>query len=270
MFIDPNTIPPTGSGVLDAAHNRLAQVVNKAYEEWQVGGDTARLRETFLCFLGMVRRHFVQEEHIIRSSGFPGWQEHRLIHQRIEADLDTLFGELESSSWASSRIIEAFKAIDAILYEHECSEDQEFWHVLSGIQESIGDMEPLIAWTDDLRVGVDQIDREHKALVKSVNRVYVDMISGADAGKIESDLEALHSQVTCHFATEEMYMEEHNTPGLAVHRVLHTNLVNDFKGLSAQYREGRYGRVSEAFQKRLKFWLLDHMIHVDKGIGESS
>lgn len=266
MFIDPDVIPSTGSGVLDAAHARLAQVVNEAYDEWREKGQTDVLRETFQYFQKMAERHFLQEEHIIRSAGFEGWREHRETHVRILKDLNQLLEQLDAGNWASQDVIEAFKAVDSLIYEHECSEDQDFWSVVARQRSDFALMEPLIGWSDAYSVGIMDIDKDHAALVRLVNRIHIDTVAGAGPRRIETGLEALRTRARSHFVAEEALMNMYGVPTLGIHRVLHENLEHELDRIIEAHRKKGFCDVDAALQRRLKVWLVDHIVNVDRDI----
>lgn len=263
MFINTDAIPPTGSGILDAAHVRLAEVVNQAYESWRRTQDKAALRDSFWSLLVMVERHFVQEEHIIRAAGYEHWAEHGDVHQEILADLRLLVEHLEVIDWTEPEVSEAFGDIESLLYDHECSDDMDFQTVLGRREESIRDTEPLIAWSRRYLTGIPEIDQEHRDLVKLANKVHVNMVSGAGTRAVELSLDELLGEVACHFATEEMYMEREGAPGQAVHRILHDNLLKELGLVVQSYHSGRFTDVDAVLQKRIKFWLMDHIVNVD-------
>ena len=125
-----------------------------------------------------------------------------------------------------------------------------------------------IQWTDDLTVGVNEIDNQHKELFKRVNDLSQAMWQGE--GKEESArlLFFLGDYVVTHFGTEERLMNLRNYPDFKAHKSIHDKFVKDLEGLKAQFSSGEItsSMVIKVLDETCN-WLRAHIKGVDKKLG---
>ena len=78
-----------------------------------------------------------------------------------------------------------------------------------------------LEWDDYMSVGVDDIDEQHKDLIKAINRLY-EVVMRGDIGEMRTArrkaLDDLDHYVRHHFASEERFMEKISYPLLDEHR----------------------------------------------------
>lgn len=263
MFINPKRIPETGSPVLDAAHVRLAQVVNRAYDQWKAGESLEAVNETLDQFLEMVGAHFGEEEALIRDAGYPDWQKHQETHRAFLATLKDICDRMRDPDRASGEMVETFTFIDRLLYEHEFLDDQEFWETFRHEKHVLAMHEPLIAWSDEAKIGHAEIDRQHETLVKLLNRLHVEIEQGCDREEVMAQLVEIMEHTKWHFAYEERYMLENSLKGYEGHKILHDNLLQEVVQVAQDFEVGRFDRMEDLLENFLKYWLLDHIRHVD-------
>ena len=269
MFIDPKRIPATGSPLLDRAHERLAHVVNRAYEQWRDGQPHHVYMDTLAEFMEMLEDHFREEVQIIRAAGFDRVEEHMGIHAELTKRLKGLLADLAAEK-TDVGVPDAFTFIDRILYEHEFLDDQEFWGCFQkGVEAGVEPNEPLLAWSDELSIGDHDIDRQHQALVKLLNRLRQALESRAPAEEIAAQLGEIKRHTEWHFRYEEGLMDEHDLKGADAHKMLHESLLADLDDVVADFSGGKYDQLEDLLQNYLKFWLLDHITHVDRGLGRT-
>jgi hemerythrin len=121
-------------------------------------------------------------------------------------------------------------------------------------------------WTDELSIGVEQIDNQHKKLVSIVNDFHenVDKDSGETA--VRKTLKDLVHYVQTHFADEEKVMEKYNYPQLEFHRRMHEGLTDSvFKYVEKLQIGQKIINLDMAIF--LKGWLENHIAETDKKIG---
>ena len=75
-----------------------------------------------------------------------------------------------------------------------------------------------IKWSEDLSVGVELIDEQHKEMFNRINRLLraIGEIGGAE--QVVATADFLQDYVVQHFAAEEEQMVLHEYPGLASHK----------------------------------------------------
>lgn len=121
----------------------------------------------------------------------------------------------------------------------------------------------LIVWNEQLRVGVDIIDAQHKELVRMANELADAMKTGHGRdvlGKLFADLTAYTAS---HFATEERLMREHCYPAADDHRRQHDELRRTVAGLADKAKAGSVV-VSLETMLLLRDWLSRHIQHSDR------
>ena len=266
MFIDAKRIPKTGHPTIDLAHERLAHVINRAYDQWRNGEAADVYLETLEEFLRMADEHFAEELGIVHQAGYEDWEQHGLIHADLQQNLLNLMADLRADP-SKDKVMDAFTMIDRVLYEHEFLDDQEFWDTFQKPEASRAHHEPLIVWSDDFSVRVKEIDRQHKALVKLLNRLHYALEDREPKEEVIAQLGEIGAHTQWHFSYEEKLMEEHDLRGAEAHKMLHESLLGDLTDVVSDFDEGKYDQLEDLLQNYLKYWLLDHITHVDKGLG---
>ena len=115
-----------------------------------------------------------------------------------------------------------------------------------------------IGWRDQFRVGIPQVDSEHKrlfALVKSLS------VTSADQTVAE-----LLDYVVMHFSNEQALMERSCYPDFAQHLKLHEEFgahVADFLGSGEAWHEDRV----QELRRFLNRWLIGHILTHDLRFG---
>lgn len=121
----------------------------------------------------------------------------------------------------------------------------------------------LIEWTSALELGVDQMDRQHRQLVRILNELHQAMLGGSQPRDLMRVMEELIQYTKYHFATEERLMAEANYAGLALHRQKHQALTARVEEYASEVLRGR-ATVSLSILQFLKDWLNRHILGTDK------
>ena len=123
-------------------------------------------------------------------------------------------------------------------------------------------------WTEDLSVGIELIDEQHKLLIQRLD----DVANAIDEGKGESlivkTLSFLIDYTNFHFSTEEKNMKAHNYPGFEDHHIAHEDLKKTLNDLEEDFKdEGATHILLEAINTFLNNWLITHIKGVDVKFG---
>ncbi len=122
------------------------------------------------------------------------------------------------------------------------------------------------AWTDEMSVGVDAIDNDHKKLLSLLNEM--EYIINADVasnnGAIESVLSELIDYTDYHFDREEVLMEACGYPELENHKQVHEALKGQAHNLLNQFRQKSSSYSPKAILIFLNDWLVEHILGMDK------
>ena len=128
-------------------------------------------------------------------------------------------------------------------------------------------------WTEDLTVGVEKIDSQHRELFKRINSLRTALRDGSARDETEKTLEFLEQYVQEHFAMEENYMRKYGYHGIMAHRTEHEGFVKDLNEYKAKWKElNREGEITSfleiEMERRFSQWLADHIGRTDKAMGE--
>jgi hemerythrin len=115
----------------------------------------------------------------------------------------------------------------------------------------------LIKWTEEFRLGIDQVDAEHKALIELINGLYDVMQVGADYVQIVEILGEIYSQIAVHFAHEEDLMRESGYTRYEEHREDHETLLDDLREIMDEVEaDGSFDEIE--LSSDLNRWFVDH------------
>ena len=126
-----------------------------------------------------------------------------------------------------------------------------------------------IEWTQDLSVGINLIDEQHKMLFQRLNdlAIAIDMSQGEK--KIASTLDFLVDYTNFHFSTEEKNMNQLDYSGTDYHKQQHQEFVNTLNHLVEDFKEeGATRALSTAINVFLNNWLINHIGTVDVQFGK--
>jgi hemerythrin len=123
-------------------------------------------------------------------------------------------------------------------------------------------MSDFFVWTEEeYGLHVDSMDNEHQQLIAKMNLLY-------DAVAVKDPYETLlllvndlASYTVKHFSDEEAYMEKINFQGLATHKIIHKQLLDQFQGFVEKFKAQK--ALSDDFFNFLKVWLTGHIKGID-------
>ncbi|MBI9089125.1 MAG: bacteriohemerythrin [Desulfobacterium sp.] len=121
----------------------------------------------------------------------------------------------------------------------------------------------LMPWGDSLKLGIKQIDEQHKELVKMINALHRAMkmkIGAKESGKI---LVRLADYTVYHFKHEEDLFDQHLYPDRGDHKEIHGMLVDKVVGFKTEFEEGR-AALSMDLMRFLTDWLREHIMKTDR------
>lgn len=131
----------------------------------------------------------------------------------------------------------------------------------------------IITFTDDCKIGIEQIDREHEHLFELLNRgtaLLEDHQNGDNYDEIRDLLNELDEYAATHFEHEEAYMKEIRDPELPSQRTQHElfkNRVRNWYYKNLDSSEDQSEVLKEMMQYMYQ-WLYVHIIGSDTLIGK--
>lgn len=126
-----------------------------------------------------------------------------------------------------------------------------------------------IEWNEDLAVGVYIIDDQHKELFNRINNLLEACNLGKGKDTVDEIIKFLEDYVVSHFGEEEEIMKKHDYPYYQQHKEQHEQFVEQFSQLKNKLeKEGVGGHMAIYTNQVVVDWLQDHIIKVDKALGE--
>lgn len=122
---------------------------------------------------------------------------------------------------------------------------------------------PLFIWSDDLSVGLDSIDEQHKVLISLINELHAAMKARRSNEDLLNVIDNLKNYTVTHFGYEEDLFAEHGYPDTPAHIEQHRKFVSEVVEFEAGVRSGKL-TVTMDVMKFLKDWLTHHIKGTDK------
>jgi len=115
-------------------------------------------------------------------------------------------------------------------------------------------------WCNDLLLGVDEIDRQHKAIFDLLNQL--SRVCHAEAGDVViiGLLDFLEQQVRIHIETEERLMIEHSYPGIDEECRQHWEFAREAAEIRRRIKtEGPSRLLAALIAGQMAKWVVEHI-----------
>lgn len=125
-----------------------------------------------------------------------------------------------------------------------------------------------IQWTDDLAVGVLDIDMQHKELFKQINALSSAMSTGRGKEEIGKIIAFLGDYTIKHFGNEEKKMDARSYPKSSSHKAMHASFIATFQRLNSELeKNGATSSLVIDVNVKVGEWLKNHIAETDKQLG---
>ena len=124
-------------------------------------------------------------------------------------------------------------------------------------------MTKFVEWTDELSVGIEEIDEQHKVLAGLVNEMHEAIQQHHARDVVRPILDQLASYTKTHFVVEESLMRILNYPDYEPHKEEHDALISQIEELQQKLDAGK-ASVNFELMHFLKVWLTKHIMESDK------
>jgi hemerythrin len=115
----------------------------------------------------------------------------------------------------------------------------------------------LLEWRDEFRIGIPEVDHEHRELIALINALHMRLGAAGDAVGVGEFLGELHAQISAHFALEEKVMRSRRYAELDSHKQDHERLLDEIRDIMDGYElHGRYD--AGALSAALDAWFTEH------------
>ncbi len=124
-------------------------------------------------------------------------------------------------------------------------------------------MSEYIPWSDDLSVGLQEIDEQHKILIHLINRLYDEAIlKKANQSIIDDILNELKQYTIIHFSVEESLFRLFDYPHADAHQKQHERLKEEVISVHNKFKNG--AAVTIELMSFLRRWIKNHIMMEDK------
>jgi hemerythrin len=121
-----------------------------------------------------------------------------------------------------------------------------------------------IGWSEELALGVTEIDNQHKELFSRFAKLAAACSEGKGKDEILKLLLFLEDYVKEHFAAEERLQLRHAYPQYATHKSEHTRFMAEVAKLASEFKaEGATLSLVIMTNKALASWLVQHIKRTD-------
>ncbi len=144
------------------------------------------------------------------------------------------------------------------------------WLLLAGIllvplllRSSGGKCQSFLVWDDDLSVGIQAMDEDHKHLLNLINNLRASVLCNTGEAFERQNLDDLLEYTRSHLKREEALLEEHGFPNYEGHKAQHDQMISYVESYVRKYQEqGR--KILPEIADYLTLWLTDHIKVTDK------
>lgn len=119
-----------------------------------------------------------------------------------------------------------------------------------------------IEWSEDFSVGVKEIDKHHKDLIKLINRFSKAVENNEETEIVEEVAGELLEYTHKHFKFEEELFDKHGYKDSSHHKKLHKNFLEQVLNFKKEVDEGK-GKTAGDLIRFLKDWVVKHILVVD-------
>jgi len=91
LFIKWNDRNETGVALIDEQHKGIVSIINTFYYLTSTGADNKML---YACISDTMKNysriHFITEEGFLKESGYPGIEEHKILHRKLSSEMEQM------------------------------------------------------------------------------------------------------------------------------------------------------------------------------------
>ncbi|WP_198264980.1 bacteriohemerythrin [sulfur-oxidizing endosymbiont of Gigantopelta aegis] len=125
----------------------------------------------------------------------------------------------------------------------------------------------LIQWNNELSVGIDSIDEQHKKLINMINTLNEALAEGEANEALIAIFDDLADYTVSHFGYEEKLFAQHAYEQTESHINEHHAMIEQVQKLRQKMADGDF-LVGVEVMVFLKDWLLNHILKTDKDYGQ--
>lgn len=120
-----------------------------------------------------------------------------------------------------------------------------------------------VAWSEELSVGLPEIDAEHRRFIALVNELNAAIAGREPKATIERLLHEIYLDAESHFAHEERMFAERGYPDARHHAEVHAGLLVQMRAAIQDLRETEWSRFWVETGLAIKSLLVEHLLGED-------
>lgn len=121
-----------------------------------------------------------------------------------------------------------------------------------------------IKWNPELEIGIEEIDRQHKALINAVNNFLQACTEGKGKEEVGRTMNFLSDYVVTHFNYEQEYQKKFGYPKYEEHLKMHQAFLKEVENLKRQYeKEGVSLHFAIQVSRKVVDWIITHIGKAD-------
>ena len=118
-------------------------------------------------------------------------------------------------------------------------------------------------WTDEMSVGIQRIDLQHKKIFALAEDLYNAMGSGKGREVLEKVLAELVTYTRTHLSEEERLLSSNGYPDYTAHKAIHDKMTQRVIELHEEFKQGKINNPMP-IANFIKDWLTKHIMGTDK------
>ncbi|MBT4838942.1 MAG: hemerythrin family protein [Methylococcales bacterium] len=126
----------------------------------------------------------------------------------------------------------------------------------------------MIVWRDNLLIGIDKLDNQHKQLVALINKLEESDAKSKNVVDVIKVFIQLEEYVHFHFTDEENVMEKLNYPELNKQQQMHQDFCVKLEKFKLEFSDGAIEGTHKGLWLFLNNWFINHICKEDKKISE--
>ena len=119
---------------------------------------------------------------------------------------------------------------------------------------------PLIEWTDEMSVGLPELDDDHKLIIETINQLDASAGDAAQQDVVRQHLMRLRRYAEVHFAREENVMAACAFPALEIQKKEHQGFVKCIQEATQRF-DAKPAESAEIISQELLGFLRDWLRH---------
>jgi hemerythrin len=127
-----------GNELVDVQHKKLFELVNNLVSACEEGRATAKLQETLDFLVNYAVQHFIAEEALQLEYAYPGYKEHKQMHEKFKGTVGELVQRFKESGSCSVLSRDINKIVVRWLVNHIMQEDKKIGKHIQDVAKNKG------------------------------------------------------------------------------------------------------------------------------------